>query len=137
MEINGNNIKYININITNKKTRNVLTEKYFNFLNYDPEEDKTFFNFFVEILLKFKGNTNNIDIIFFDDSIYINCYYSKLFNKKDEYNNIVKNYISLMNKISIEYNEYCNNANFWHDKREKAGAPVIWKLKLKIFINIF
>ena len=125
MEINGNNIKYININITNKKTRNVLTENYFNFLNYDPEEDKTFFNFFIEILLKFKGNTNNIDIIFFDDSIYINCYYSKLFNKKGEYNNIVKNYMSLIRKINIEYKSYYDNANFWHDKREKAGVTAV------------
>ena len=125
MEINGNNIKYININITNKETRNVLTEKYFNFLNYDPEEDKIFFNFFVEILLKFKGNTNNIDIIFFDDSIYINCYYTKLFNKKGEYNNIVKNYMSLIRKINIEYKSYYDNTNFWHDKREKAGALII------------
>ena len=125
MEINGNNIKYININITNKKTRNVLTEKCFNFLNYDPEEDKTFFNFFIEILLKFKGNTNNIDIIFFDDSIYINCYYTKLFNKKGEYNNIVKNYMSLIRKINIEYKSYYDNTNFWHDKREKAGALII------------
>lgn len=126
MEINGNNIKYININITNKKTRNVLHKKYFNFLNYDPEEDKIFFQFFVELLLQFKGNTKNIDIIFFDDSIYINCYYTNLFNKKGEYNNIVKNYISLIQKISVEYKEYYNNANFWHDKREKAaGAPVV------------
>ena len=125
MKINNNEIKYINVNISNKKTRNVFTEKCFNFLNYDPEEDKIFFNFFVEILLKFKGNTNNIDIIFFDDSIYINCYYTKLFNKKGEYNNIVKNYMSLIQKISLEYKSYCDNANFWHEKRtEKAGVKV-------------
>ena len=123
MEINGNNIKYININISNKKTRNVLTEKYFNFLNYDPEEDKIFFNFFVELLLNYKGNSKNIEVMFFDDSIFINCYYTKLFNKKGGYNNIVKNYISLIQKINIEYKSYYDNTNFWHDKREKAGAP--------------
>ena len=125
MKINNNEIKYININITNKKTRNTLTEKYFNFLNYDPEEDKIFFNFFIEILLKFKGNTNNVDIIFFDDSIFINCYYTKLFNKKGGYNNIVKNYMSLIQKINIEYKSYYDNTNFWQDKREKTGAPTI------------
>lgn len=122
MEINGNNIKYININITNKKTRNVLTEKYFNFLNYDPEEDKIFFQFFIELLLNYKGNSRNIDINFFNDSIYINCYYSKLFNKEGGYTNIIKNYMSLIQKISIEYETYYDNTNFYHDKREKAGG---------------
>ena len=125
MEINGKEIKYINVNISNKKTRSVLTEKYFNFLNYDPEEDKIFFNFFIEILLNYKGNSRNIDINFFEDSIYINCYYINLFNKKGEYNNIVKNYMSLMQKISIEYDKYVENNNFWHEQKEEkaTGAP--------------
>ena len=126
MEINGKEIKYINVNISNKKTRNVLQEKYFNFLNYDPEEDKIFFHFFIELLLQFKGNTNNIDVLFFDDSIYINCYYTKLFNKDGGYTNIVKNYMSLIQKISLEYKNYYTNANFWHEKRtEKAGEPAV------------
>lgn len=123
MEINGKEIKYININIANKRNRNVLTEKYFNFLNYDPGEDKIFFNIFMEILLNYKGNSRNIDIIIYDDSIYINCFYSNLFNKNGKYTKIVQNYIKLITKISLEYKSYYDNTTFWHEKRtEKAGV---------------
>ena len=102
--VNDLNIKYININITNKKTRNVLTEKHFNLIG-EGYEKAIFLDSLLNILLNYKSYTKNIDINVFSDSIFINCYYNKLYGNHSK---IINSYLKLMHQLEDAYDSYYN-----------------------------
>ena len=107
MFINENDIKYIRFSVVNKKNYNILKEKFFYFDDRaDREDDAIFLSCVLESLIKFKGYSKNINIMIYNKSIDITCYYHKLYSRNGEYTRTIMNYLNLMRDIEIQHGEY-------------------------------
>ena len=106
MFIDEINIKCIEINIINKKNRNVFRDKYLYFSERaEREDDAVNMARMLESLVNCKGYSN-IDINIGIDKIEISCMYSNLYGKNGGYSRTVEGYLKLLKEIEINYNEY-------------------------------
>ncbi len=105
--VNDLNIKYVYFNISNNKNRNTLSDKYFNLIG-EGYENAIFLDSLLNILLDYKSYSKNIEISVFSDSISINCYYNKLYDKSGNYSKTINSYFKLMNQVEDAYDSYFN-----------------------------